>query len=148
MLVVWRLDRLGRSLVELMRTIDGLRRQGVVFRSLTEEFDSGTAHGQFVLQMHGAMVESYIHLNRERTLEGLKAAVARGRKGGRPKALGEADLEVGRALLAAGDISVAAIAKRLGVSRYTFYQYFPQARTRSQIAARNGRPSGRGALTA
>ena len=66
------------------------------------------------------------------TLEGLKAAVARGRKGGRRKALSEGDLEVGRALLAAGNISIAEIAKRLGVSRMTFYTYFPQARTRSQ----------------
>jgi DNA invertase Pin-like site-specific DNA recombinase len=136
--VVWKLDRLGRSLVEMMRTIDGLRRQDVHFCSLTEQFDSGTAHGRFALQMHGAMAEYFLDLNRERTLEGLKAAVARGRKGGRPKALSEADLEVGRALLAAGNISVAAIANRLGVSRYTFYQYFPQARTRSQTAAAKG----------
>lgn len=128
-LVVWKLDRLGRSLVEMMRTIDGLRRQEVHFRSLTEQFDSGTAHGRFALQMHGAMAEYFLDLNRERTMEGLKAAVARGRKGGRPKKLSEADLEVGQALLAAGNISIAAIAKRLGVSRYTFYSYFPRARS-------------------
>jgi DNA invertase Pin-like site-specific DNA recombinase len=133
-LVVWKLDRLGRSLVEMMRTIDGLRRQAVHFRSLTEQFDSETAHGRFALQVHGAMAEYFLDLNRERTLEGLKAALARGRKGGRPKALSEADLEVGRALLAAGNISVAEIAKRLGVSRFTFYSYFPQARTRSRAA--------------
>lgn len=133
-LVVWKLDRLGRSLVEMMRTIDGLRRQDVHFRSLTEQFDSGTAHGRFALQMHGAMAEYFLDLNRERTLEGLKAALARGRKGGRPKALSDTDLEVGRALLAAGNISVGEIAKRLGVSRMTFYQYFPQARARSQVA--------------
>lgn len=136
-LVVWKLDRLGRSLVEMMRTIDGLRRQEIHFRSLTEQFDSDTAHGRFALQVHGAMAEYFLDLNRERTLEGLKAALARGRKGGRPKALSEADLEVGRALLAAGNISVAEIAKRLGVSRFTFYSYFPQARARSQ-AARKG----------
>ena len=133
-LVVWKLDRLGRSLVEMMRTIDGLRHQEVHFRSLTEQFDSGTAHGRFALQMHGAMAEYFLDLNRERTMEGLKAAVARGRKGGRPKRLSEADMEVARALLAAGNISIAAIAKRLGVSRFTFYRYFPQARTRSQQA--------------
>lgn len=51
-LVVWKFDRLGRSLVEMMRTIDGLRRQEVHFRSLTEQFDSGIAHGRFALQMH------------------------------------------------------------------------------------------------
>ncbi|MEL6065324.1 recombinase family protein, partial [Methylobacterium sp. DCY52] len=133
-LVVWKLDRLGRSLVEMMRTIDGLRLKEVHFRSLTEQFDSATAHGRFALQMHGAMAEYFLDLNRERTMEGLKAAVARGRKGGRRKALSEGDLEVGRALLAAGNISIADIAKRLGVSRMTFYTYFPQARTRSQAA--------------
>ncbi|AWB26112.1 MULTISPECIES: recombinase family protein [Methylobacterium] len=133
-LVVWKLDRLGRSLVEMMRTIDGLRLKEIHFRSLTEQFDSATAHGRFALQMHGAMAEYFLDLNRERTMEGLKAAVARGRKGGRRKALSEGDLEVGRALLAAGNISIAEIAKRLGVSRMTFYTYFPQARTRSQAA--------------
>ncbi|MDE4916271.1 recombinase family protein [Methylobacterium sp. 092160098-2] len=133
-LVVWKLDRLGRSLVEMMRTIDGLRLKEIHFRSLTEQFDSATAHGRFALQMHGAMAEYFLDLNRERTMEGLKAAVARGRKGGRRKALSEGDLEVGRALLAAGNISIAEIAKRLGVSRMTFYTYFPQARTRSQAS--------------
>src|SRR4051794_10430294 len=131
-LVVWKLDRLGRSLVEMMRTIDSLRRQDVHFRSLTEQFDSATAHGRFALQMHGAMAEYFLDLNRERTMEGLKAALARGRKGGRPKKLSEADIEAGRALLAAGTISVAEIAKGLGVSRYTFYSYFPRARTSSR----------------
>ncbi len=92
-LVVWKLDRLGRSLVEMMRTIDGLRVKEVHFRSLTEQFDSATAHGRFALQMHGAMAEYFLDLKRERTMEGLKAALARGRKGGRPKKLKEADLE-------------------------------------------------------
>ena len=130
-LVVWKLDRLGRSLVEMMRTIDSLRRQNVHFRSLTEQFDSDTAHGRFALQMHGAMAEYFLDLNRERTLEGLKAALARGRKGGRPKKLSPADIEAGRALLQAGTISVAEIARRLGISRDTFYTYFPRARANS-----------------
>ena len=134
-LVVWKLDRLGRSLVEMMRTIDSLRTKEVHFCSLTEQFDSDTAHGRFALQMHGAMAEYFLDLNRERTMEGLKAALARGRKGGRPKKLTDADLEVGRALLQSGTISIAAIAQRLGVSRDTFYSYFPQARARSQAAA-------------
>ena len=133
-LCVWKLDRLGRSLVEMMRTIDGLRIKDVHFRSLTEQFDSATAHGRFALQMHGAMAEYLLDLNRERTMEGLKAALARGRKGGRPKKLAESDIEVGRALLAAGTISVADIAKSLGVSRDTFYTYFPRARASSTTA--------------
>ena len=131
-LVVWKLDRLGRSLVEMMRTIDSLRIKDIHFRSLTEQFDSATAHGRFALQVHGAMAEYFLDLNRERTMEGLKAALARGRKGGRPRKLSADDIEAGRALLAAGTISVAEIAKRLGVSRVTFYDYFPRARSQAQ----------------
>lgn len=134
-LVVWKLDRLGRSLVEMMRTIDALRQQDVHFRSLTEQFDSSTAHGRFALQMHGAMAEYFIDLNRERTMEGLKAALARGRKGGRPKKLTEGDLIAGQAMLNAGTVTVAEIARRLGVSRQALYEHMPQARARSsQIA--------------
>ncbi|ESY45897.1 MULTISPECIES: recombinase family protein [unclassified Mesorhizobium] len=130
-LIVWKLDRLGRSLVEMMRTIDTLRRSEVAFQSLTEHFDSETAHGRFALQMHGAMAEYFLDLNRERTMEGLKAALARGRKGGRKKKLTDGDLEAARALLRAGTIPVAEIAQRLGVSRTTFYSYFPSARASS-----------------
>lgn len=132
-LVVWKLDRLGRSLVEMMRTIDGLQKNGVKFQSLTEHFDSETAHGRFALQMHGAMAEYFLDLNRERTMEGLKAALARGKKGGRPRKLSESDLEAGKAMLVAGTIPVAEIAKRLGLSRAGFYNYFPQARATALV---------------
>ncbi len=130
-LIVWKLDRLGRSLVEMMRTIDSLRRDHVRFQSLTEQFDSDTAHGRFALQMHGAMAEYFLDLNRERTMEGLKAALARGRKGGRRKKLSDADQAAARAMLKDHTIPVAQIATRLGVSRTTFYSYFPKARTQS-----------------
>ncbi len=130
-LVVWKLDRLGRSLVEMMRTIDSLRTQGVHFQSLTEQFDSDTAHGRFALQVHGAMAEYFLDLNRERTMEGLKAALARGRKGGRPRKVTESDLEVARAMLAAGTIPVAEVAKRLGITRKTLYPYLPAARAKA-----------------
>lgn len=130
-LVVWKLDRLGRSLVEMMRTIDKLRADGIKFRSLTEELDSESAQGRFFLQIHGAMAEYFLDLNRERTMEGLKAALARGRKGGRRPKLSEEDIRAGQALLAAGNISVAEIARRLGINRSTFYNYFPQARAKA-----------------
>lgn len=128
-LVVWKLDRLGRSLVEMMRTIDSLRRDEITFQSLTEKFESDTAHGRFALQIHGAMAEYFLDLNRERTMEGLKAALARGRKGGRRKKLSEADLTAAQALMDAKTISIAEIAKRLGISRASFYNYFPAARS-------------------
>jgi len=131
-LVVWKLDRLGRSLVEMMRTIDKLRADGIKFKSLTEELDSESAQGRFFLQIHGAMAEYFLDLNRERTMEGLKAALARGRKGGRKPKLTENDKKAARAMLIAGDISVAEIARRMGVSRVTFYEYFPRARAMAQ----------------
>ena len=79
--------------------------------------------------MHGAMAEYFLDLNRERTMEGLKAALARGKKGGRRKKLTEADLAAARAMLKEQTISVADIAKRLGVTRQTLYLYFPAARS-------------------
>ncbi|MBA9031748.1 DNA invertase Pin-like site-specific DNA recombinase [Rhizobium leguminosarum] len=129
---VWKLDRLGRSLVEMMRTIDGLQKNGVKSQSLTEYFDSEIAHGRFALQMHGAMAEYFLDLNRERAMEGLKAALARGRKGGRPRKLSEADMEAGKAMLAAGTIPVARIAKRLGLSRAGFYKRIGVVPTRAK----------------
>mgnify|MGYP003671731149 CR=1 FL=1 len=131
-LVVWKLDRLGRSLTEMMRTLEQLRQGSVKFQSLTEQLDSETAQGRFVLQIHGAIAEYFLELNRERTMEGLKAARARGRVGGRRRRLSDEDLKIGKALLAADTISVADVAKRLGVSRQTLYNYFPRARAAAQ----------------
>ncbi|KQQ13175.1 DNA invertase [Methylobacterium sp. Leaf123] len=131
-LVVWRIDRLGRSLREMLDTAHMLQERGVKLRSLTEQVDTETATGRMMFNFLGTIAEYFLDLNRERTLAGLKAAVARGRKGGRPRKITDADLEAGRAMLAAGTISVAEIAKRVGVSRKTFYLYFPQARARSQ----------------
>ncbi|GJE18237.1 recombinase family protein [Methylobacterium marchantiae] len=131
-LVVWKIDRLGRSLREMLDTAHMLQERGVRLRSLTEQVDTETATGRMMFNFLGTIAEYFLDLNRERTLAGLKAAVARGRKGGRPRKITDSDLEAGRALLGAGTIPVAEIAKRLGVSRKTFYLYFPQARARSQ----------------
>lgn len=130
-LVVWKIDRLGRSLREMLDTAHMLQERGVKLRSLTEQVDTETATGRMMFNFLGTIAEYFLDLNRERTLAGLKAAVARGRKGGRPRKITEADLEAGRALLAAGTIPVAEIAKRLGVSRKTFYLYFPRARSQA-----------------
>lgn len=130
-LVVWKVDRLGRSLREMLDTAHGLQTREVKLRSLTESVDTETPTGRLMFNFLGTIAEYFLDLNRERTLEGLKAALARGRKGGRRRKLSEADLAVGRAMLKDPTIPVAEIARRLGVSRPTFYTYFPAARSRS-----------------
>lgn len=131
-LVVWKVDRLGRSLREMIETAHSLSHQNIKVQSLTEAIDTETATGRMIFHMLGTLAEYFLDMNRERTMAGLKAALVRGRKGGRPPKLTKADLEVGRALLKEGSIPVAEIARRLGVSRPTFYQYFPRARQASQ----------------
>jgi len=84
-LVVWRLDRLGRSLKHLIETVTTLKERGVSFKSLTENIDTSTATGNLVFQIFGALAEFERNLIKERTVAGLDAARARGRKGGRPK---------------------------------------------------------------
>src|SRR5712691_435706 len=84
-LVVWRLDRLGRSLKHLIETVSKLQQQGVAFKSITENIDTSTVTGQLVFHIFGALAEFERNLIKERTMAGLEAARARGRKGGRPK---------------------------------------------------------------
>src|SRR5215217_6573497 len=133
-LVVWKVDRLGRSLREMIDTAHRLQQQGVRLRSLTEQIDTETPTGRLMFNFLGTIAEYFLDLNRERTMEGLKAALARGRKGGRPRLLNEGDLTAAQAMLNDLTIPVAAIAQRLGVSRATFYVYFPGARTRAQTS--------------
>ena len=100
-------------------------------RSLTENVDTETPTGRLMFNFLGTIAEYFLDLNRERTIEGLKAALARGRKGGRRRKLSDADQAAARAMLANPTIPVAEIAKRVGVSRTTFYAYFPRARARA-----------------
>jgi DNA invertase Pin-like site-specific DNA recombinase len=128
-LIVWKLDRLARSMKQLIETIEKLRLRGVGFRSLTEAVDTTTAPGRLVFHMFGALAEFERSLIRERTQAGLAAARRAGRTGGRPPKLTADDLDVARALLANPDIGVTQIAHRLGVSPATLYRYIPAART-------------------
>jgi DNA invertase Pin-like site-specific DNA recombinase len=128
-LIVWKLDRLARSMKQLIETIEDLRVRGIGFRSLTEALDTTTAQGRLVFHMFGALAEFERSLIRERTQAGLVAARRLGRTGGRPPKLTEDDLDVARALLANPDIGVTQIANRLGVSPATLYRYIPSART-------------------
>src|SRR5277367_6726038 len=127
-LIVWKLDRLARSMKQLIETVESLRVRGIGFRSLTEALDSTTAQGRLVFHMFGALAEFERSLIRERTQAGLDAARRLGRTGGRPPKLTEDDLDVARALLANPDIGVTQIAHRLGVSPATLYRYIPAAR--------------------
>jgi DNA invertase Pin-like site-specific DNA recombinase len=120
--VVWRLDRLGRSLRHLLETVNALEQRGVAFVSLTENIDTSTPGGRLVFHVFGALAEFERDLIRERTMAGLAAARARGRTGGRPTVWTEDKLRTARAMRASGDYDVTSIAKVLGVSRASVYR--------------------------
>ena len=121
-LVVWRLDRLGRSLGDLIHLTTDLRCRGVDLESLTEKIETGSPTGKLVFHVFAALAEFERNLIRERTLAGLRAARARGRNGGRPRKLGAKDIQVIKALMGAGELPVQDIADRFGVSRSTLYR--------------------------
>src|SRR5829696_5147979 len=129
-LVVWRLDRLGRSLPHLIETVAGLAARGIGFKSLTEQIDTTTPGGKLVFHVFGALAEFERDLTRERTHAGLAAARARGRTGGRPKKLADPkQLAMAQALYDGKQADVATICTTLGISRATFYRYVrPPAR--------------------
>jgi len=123
-LVVWRLDRLGRSLKMLIETLTTLSERGIGFRSLTEQIDTTTPGGKLIFHIFGSLAEFERDLIRERTQAGLAAARARGRKGGRPKKLGTpGKLAMARSLYNDKDNSIEDICKILGISRATLYRY-------------------------
>jgi DNA invertase Pin-like site-specific DNA recombinase len=125
-LVVWRLDRLGRSLQHLIETLTALHERGVGFRSLTESIDTTTSSGKLIFHIFGALAEFERDLIRERTRAGLLAARARGRTGGRPKVKAFDDprrLAAARRLYAEGKTTIGTICATFGISRSTLYRY-------------------------
>lgn len=121
-IVVWKLDRLGRSLKHLIEIVGALDARGVGFKSVQEQIDTTTPGGKLVFHVFGALAEFERDLIRERTNAGLAAARARGRKGGRKALLDPKKQEIARALHANPGVSVGEICKTLGVSRTTFYR--------------------------
>jgi DNA invertase Pin-like site-specific DNA recombinase len=115
-LIVRKLDRLARSMKQLIETIENLRVRGIGFHSLTEALDTTTAQRRLVFHMFGALAEFERSLIRERTQAGLAAARRAGRTGGRPPELTDDDIEAAKALLANPDIGVTQIVRRLGFS--------------------------------
>src|SRR6476620_3780339 len=118
-LVVWRLDRLGRTLKHLIELMADLERQGIGFQSVTEAIDTTTPGGKLVFHIFGALAEFERDLIRERTQAGLLAARARGRKGGRPATLSPKQQELLRQLHADKSHSIADITQTLRISKAT-----------------------------
>lgn len=121
-LVVWRLDRLGRSTAHLIATIDELAARGVVFRSLTEQIDTGSATGRLILSMLASLAAFERDVIRERTVAGLEAARSRGARLGRPTVITPAKLAAARSLIESGS-TVTDAAGAVGVSRPTLYRH-------------------------
>ena len=118
-LVVWKLDRLGRSLKHLVEIIHALEQRGVAFRSLTESIDTASAGGKLIFHIFGALAEFEHSLIRERTMAGLSAARARGRLGGRKAKLSAADVRKAAAMLRDPMMTKAEVARHFRVSRVT-----------------------------
>jgi DNA invertase Pin-like site-specific DNA recombinase len=122
-LVVWRLDRLGRSLPHLIETVSKLQQQGIGFCSLQEQIDTTTSGGKLIFHVFGALAEFERDLIRERTDAGLAAARARGRLFGRPRSLTTGKISQLRTLAKDKRTTVAEICHTLGISRATLYRY-------------------------
>jgi DNA invertase Pin-like site-specific DNA recombinase len=121
-LVVWRLDRLGRNLADLVGLVAQFEQRKINFESLTEKIETVSSAGRLIFHVFAALAEFERNLIRERTVAGLKAARARGRNGGRPAKLSAKEIKTIRALLKTTDIPVAEIAARFGVARSTLYR--------------------------
>ena len=124
--VVWRLDRMGRSIRHLIDLMADLEKQGVGFRSLTENIDTTSPGGRLIFHVFAALAEFERDLIRERTRAGLEAARARGRQGGRPLSLTDDQARTARRLYEQKEMTVSQIGKVLGVSRSTVYRALGQ----------------------
>src|SRR6266849_190773 len=122
-LVVWRLDRLGRSLKHLIETITTLNNRKIGFKSITENIDTTTSGGKLIFHIFGALAEFERDIIRERTNAGLQAARARGRLGGRPKSLTGKKATMAQELYNNKNNSIDEIIKTLNISRSTLYRY-------------------------
>ena len=124
--MVWRLDRLGRSLKDLLEIVQTLDEAKIGLKSLTESLDTTTPGGKLIFHIFGSIAEFERSLIRERTMAGLQAARARGKKGGRPKSLSETDLVAAKSMLANPELTVDDVCKQLGTSPATLYRYLPK----------------------
>jgi len=126
-LVVWRLDRLGRSLKHLIELVTELEGKGIGFKSITESMDTSTNNGKLIFHIFGALAEFERNLIRERTQAGLASARARGRMGGRPHALDDKEKATAVNMYNSKKHSVVEICKLMGISRPTLLGYVREA---------------------
>jgi DNA invertase Pin-like site-specific DNA recombinase len=133
-LVVWRLDRLGRSLRDLIEWVRYLDEHGVGLRSLHEAIDTTTPTGRLTFHLFGALAEFERNLIQERTQAGLDAARARGRKGGRRKALNADKRQLVSELYAQKKLPVIKICEMMGISKPTFYKYIREQQAKTGTA--------------
>jgi len=122
-IVVWRLDRLSRSLKDLIEMVTLLESKGIGLKSLQEAIDTSSSSGKLIFHIFGALAEFERNLIRERTQAGLQAARARGRKGGRPKALNKDKQALAVKLYDEKKHTVAQICEMMGISKPTLYKY-------------------------
>ncbi|NQT62619.1 MAG: recombinase family protein [Candidatus Marinimicrobia bacterium] len=122
-LVVWKLDRLGRSLKHLIQVMQLLDERGIYFKSVQESLDTSTPGGKLIFHVFGALAEFERDIIRERTLAGLASARARGRVGGRPRKLSKKQVEMAKNLMKDISIPIAEICETLGVSKATLYRH-------------------------
>lgn len=125
-LVVWKLDRLGRNLTHLVNTVQGLNDRGIGLKVISgqgAEIDTSTAAGKLIFGIFAALAEFERELIRERTLAGLSAARARGKKGGRKHQLSKGQVRLAQASMKIKDTNVSELCRELGVSRQTLYRY-------------------------
>ncbi|WP_369935309.1 recombinase family protein [Ruegeria sp. A3M17] len=127
-IVVWKLDRLARSLKQLIETVENLEERGVGLKSVTETIDTTTSGGKLVFSIFAALAEFERSIIQERTRAGLESARSRGRVGGRPRSVTDEDIAAAKALLKDPDITVRKVAERIGCSEATLYRYLPSAR--------------------
>ena len=126
--IVWRLDRLGRSLKSLIDFVNYLKKHGIFFISIMDSIDTSTAMGQFFFNITGAFAELERNLIHERTMAGLRAARERGVKGGRPKAIDKETFELAAKMYQTNDFTVKKICEKLNLKPRSFYRYLAESK--------------------
>ncbi len=135
LLVVWRLDRLGRSLPHLIQIVTALDQRGIGFNSLQESIDTSTSGGKLIFHMFGALAEFERNLIRERTEAGLRAARSRGRQGGRPRALDAKKTKLLYKLYDERQHTVSEICDMLGISKTALYRYLQRRKKEEDVSS-------------